>query len=523
MKQRKSLWVLFACLTLVIPATEARGQLIEKWVAEFDGPTQGPDDARDIVVDDSGYVYVTGSSVGFGTLKDYATIKYSPARDTIWVRRYNGPSNADDEASALTLDATGNVYVTGYSQGASSAKDYATLKYSPSGELLWEARYDGPASADDNATSIIVNSNGQVCVTGHSDGTGAGEVGFDCATIMYAPSGDTVWTRRYDGPGNSRDYGRAIGMDDSGHVYVAGESAAADLGADYVTIKYDATGDLVWLQRYDGPHGSHDAAFAMAVDGPGNAYVTGYINDTLTGWSYVTLKYTANGDTAWVRRYGDGANAIPRAITVDHNGNVIVTGSTNPLSSEADYATVKYSPDGDSLWTKLFDGPAGSKDIAFDLAVDSGNNIYITGASALGSYQDHYGDVHYIEGFATLRYTPNGDPVGLGLYLNGRYDAYSAFPLRRIAVSDSGIVYVTGTIRANSGDYATIKHTWRPGDVNCDGIRDLADVVLVGNHVDGITVETNPCSVLAGDMNEDSVITGDDYDLLFDEVAGVAP
>ncbi len=57
-------------------------------------------------------------------------LKYSSAGDTLWVRRYNGPGNGDDEASALAVDGSGNVYVTGYSAGSGTSGDYATIKYS---------------------------------------------------------------------------------------------------------------------------------------------------------------------------------------------------------------------------------------------------------------------------------------------------------------------------------------------------------------------------------------------------------
>jgi hypothetical protein len=73
-------------------------------------------------------VYVTGYSIGSGSSYDYATIKYLANGDTAWVRRYNGPGNNEDRPTALAVDDSGNVYVTGYTWSGTS-NDYATVKY----------------------------------------------------------------------------------------------------------------------------------------------------------------------------------------------------------------------------------------------------------------------------------------------------------------------------------------------------------------------------------------------------------
>jgi hypothetical protein len=61
---------------------------------------------------------------------DYATIKYSPTGERLWAKRYDGPGNGIDDASGIAVDSQVDVYVTGNSQGAGSAGDYATIKYS---------------------------------------------------------------------------------------------------------------------------------------------------------------------------------------------------------------------------------------------------------------------------------------------------------------------------------------------------------------------------------------------------------
>jgi Beta-propeller repeat len=95
------------------------------------GPAHGTDFATAIALDSSGNVHVTGRSFGIGTWHDYATIRYDQMGVENRVDRYNEPVNFDDVAVALAVDPIGNVYVTGSSWGVGTAGfDYATIKYS---------------------------------------------------------------------------------------------------------------------------------------------------------------------------------------------------------------------------------------------------------------------------------------------------------------------------------------------------------------------------------------------------------
>ena len=125
---------------------------------------------------------MTGESLGTDAINDYATIKYDTNGNELWVARYNGPGKNEDRARSLTLDPSGNVYVTGWSMGIGTDYDYATIKYDTNGNQLWVIRYDGPANGADWAFSPVVDSSGNVYVAGRSDGIGTDR---DYATIKY--------------------------------------------------------------------------------------------------------------------------------------------------------------------------------------------------------------------------------------------------------------------------------------------------------------------------------------------------
>jgi streptogramin lyase len=187
-------------------------------------------------VDPQGNAYVTGwISVGLD-VENYATIKYDTNGNRLWGARYDGPLHGD-RAEAVAVDSDGNVYVTGQSSGPSGSLDYATVKYDPDGNQLWVARYRG----GDFPTAIAVDAAGNAYVTGCI--WGGPETQYDYATVKYDPSGNEVWVARYDGPAHGEDRAQGIALDAQGNVYVTGRSCA-EIGKfgcahyDYATIKY---------------------------------------------------------------------------------------------------------------------------------------------------------------------------------------------------------------------------------------------------------------------------------------------
>ncbi|MFC7670962.1 SBBP repeat-containing protein [Hymenobacter humi] len=411
--------------------------------------------ARDVAVDAAGNVYVTGLSVVGNSQAglDYVTVKYAPTGQQLWAARYNGPTNNQDEARALAVDAAGNAYVTGITTRAAGNTDYATVKYSPTGQQLWVAYYDGPANGSEQAWAIAVDAGGNVYVTG--DSAGAGTSG-DYATVKYSASGQQLWAARYNGPTSGGDYAQALGLDAAGNVFVTGISYRDDnsTSGDFATVKYAPTGEQLWAAVYNSPANGYDEGRIIAVDAAGNAYATGYSHPEAVDspGDYLTIKYSAGGQQLWTARYNGPGNDFdyPEATAVDAGGNVYVTGLSTGTASGTDYATIKYSPAGLRQWVARYNGPANQADAARDVAVDAVGNVYVTGSSMGVSSGNDY---------ATVKYAPNGAELWADRYNgtgNGSDEAEA------IAVDAAGNAYVAGFSTAPdfaSGlDFVTLKY-----------------------------------------------------------------
>jgi len=362
----------------------------QQWIQRYNSGS-----ANSLVVDGSGNVYVTGRS-GVYQNYDFATIKYNSSGDSLWVSRYGGGNRKSDEASSIAVDCYGNVYVTGYTgvNGGETLYDFATIKYNSSGVEQWVQIYN--ATTDLNIGQILsveVDNSGNIYVSGSCLAENISSL--DYVTIKYSSSGILLWVQKYNGPGNNNDIPYSLAVDDSGNVYVTGSS-----GADYATIKYNSSGVQQWIQRYDGPGNGGVGAYSLAVDNSGNVYVTGGSGgNSGTNIGYATIKYNSSGDSLWVARYigpGNGSDGAS-SLTVDKWGNVYVTGQSNGGATSRDYATIKYNSTGVQQWIKEYNGPGNRHDFATSLAVDNSGNVYVTGRSLVGN-----GNAY---NYATIKYS----------------------------------------------------------------------------------------------------------------------
>jgi hypothetical protein len=203
---------------------------VQQWATIFNSPGYRGDTVTSLAVDDYGNVYIAGTTWGsLVTSYDYVTVKYNSSGVQQWATLYNGTGNRNDIANSLIVDDSGNVYVTGQALNSTNGYDCISIKYNSSGVQQWLARYNYTGN-DDRGRSITLDKFGCVYVAASS---WAGVMGSrnDFATIKYSPSGEQLWVIK-----TSQSWDEVpvkIAVDSLGNVYVAGNDG------NYLTIKYN--------------------------------------------------------------------------------------------------------------------------------------------------------------------------------------------------------------------------------------------------------------------------------------------
>ncbi len=196
-------------------------------------PGVGLDNALAFIRGTAGDLYITGYREVNGE-KDIQTVKLDNTFTLAWVVNYDGEGLAD-EGRAIGADNSGNVYVAGRTDKANGGSDFITIKYGPAGEVLWQRRYQ--AKKDiwmAEANKLAVSADGGVIVVGTIfDGERQ-----NFMTVKYTADGKLEWEKEYNGlEGDAKGKDILVGTD--GKVYVTGVTSAGS-GATYTTVKYSA-------------------------------------------------------------------------------------------------------------------------------------------------------------------------------------------------------------------------------------------------------------------------------------------
>jgi hypothetical protein len=357
--------------------------------------------------------------------------------------------SAYDSVFGVTMDSSGNAYVTGDTASSDFPNvnpvqpyhgnhDAFVAKLNLTGSALVYSTYLG-GNAYDRAVGIAVDGSGNAYLagtTGSSDfpvTAGAFQTVCGCKqsnnsdafVSKLTPTGSALVYSTFLG-GTANDYGSAIDLDSAGDAFIAGRTCSLDFpitpgsfqttyggacspsaGGDAYVSELNTTGSALVYSSYLGGSGI-DAAYAVAVDASGSAYVAGNTNSTdfpVTSGAFQTTngggydsfvaKVNPTGSALVFASYlGGSADDTTWGIKVDSSGSAYLAGQTISPNFpttigafqtscaggclQTDGTVTKFSPSGSSLVYSTYLGGSGVEE-AFAIAVDSAGEAFVTG------------------------------------------------------------------------------------------------------------------------------------------------
>lgn len=257
----------------------------------------------------------------------------------------------------------------------------------------WVATYDGPNQGEDVFDDVLFDGDGNIIIPAWTVNP---QTGYDFLLVKYNPSGKLLWAATWDGPDHSEDQSFTGAVDANGDIYMVGVSTSATTGRDIVTVKFSGDGNLLWENRFDGPAHGEDGVYGyrmIGLDAAGDVYVSGYTELVGGGFAAIAIKYASNGDEVWERLYEAPNAGCPYAygyaMAVTPAGDVYLAGDFwgNDCTG-SDIGLVVYDTDGNELWTARYDGPLHGYDGTYGIAVDADGAAYIAGISdSVGGFE----------------------------------------------------------------------------------------------------------------------------------------
>ena len=407
----------------------------------------GNEEGNSIAVDSAGSVYITGftDSINFpvgnasqsafgGGRQDAFIVKLDPSGTRVVYSTYLG-GNGQDNATCVAVDATGNAFITGFTdsinfpvrnalqQAKRGQVNAFVVKLGPTGAMLSSTFFGG--SASDYGSSIAVDATGNIYTAGISTSSDLPMANaiqsapgglVDMFAAKIDPSGSRLVYSTYLG-GIGIEGASSIAADAAGNLYLTGLTSSPNFRTvnalqsthggglfDAFVVKLNASGTQIVYSTYLGG-GGEDRAFRIAVDSAGSAYVTGDTDSINFPLANAAQRSRGGSADAFVAKLNPSGNQLAystylggsgidggTAIAVDSAGNAYVTGftsstdfpTTNPVQQvfrgAYDGFIAKVKPSGSALEYSSYFGGSGN-DSGFGIATDASGNAYVMGVT----------------------------------------------------------------------------------------------------------------------------------------------
>ena len=328
---------------------------------------------------------------------------------------WSGDLSTADSAgfTSVATGPDGAVYAAGYGarNDAGTTSSLLLVKYVDTGATVSQAWVVMPAGAYMTAAKVAVDASGDVIVAGTQGPMAFHGAGSDIVVLRFSPAGDLLWKATYDGAPHRSDYVKDLAVDERGNAVVVGASAGGRTGRDYITVKFLTDGSRAWARRYAGTS-DFDEARSVAVDSRGNVYVTGQsrVPARKPGVSgpprVVTISYSPTGARRWIildRRRSASSGSTIMYCGVEGAKGVILAGwrySGRPATGHTVFT--KYTLGGRVIWSRTPNGATRWDEWPEDAALDAtgapvaagirqqpGMAAWLTGVSAVGGEAWH--------------------------------------------------------------------------------------------------------------------------------------
>lgn len=289
---------------------------------------------------------------------------------------------------ANETDSQNNLYLGGNVVNPTNGVDLQLMKYNRTGDLLWEVSWtDSQIPGDAYATSIAIGDNYEVYVAGAAFNAGTGS--HDMVFLKYSNSGNLIWQKRIAGSGTLDNIPSDLAYHNSGLLFATGVVSSTSSMADLAAICLSSNnGQIEWIDNYDHA-GFNDAGVAITISGD-DLYITGGSGNSWSSWSILALRYTIAGNLlgSFTENSSGLAFSQPRAIAQDNDGNIVIGGYVINPGSNRDMKLLKMDDELNVIWSEEYDYHGLDEEI-FDVTTDESNAIYFTG------YVDQVGGSRY--------------------------------------------------------------------------------------------------------------------------------